>query len=243
MSSPQSPDVSQSRCKLADDDDGAPIGQPANGHVKTCCNCGTTETPMWRGEHCNACAIWKRKHGDERPLEEEARRRAAMPPARPKPTPHVERRALPRKTQGHAHVLLDVPIKGEEGEDAGGARTSPLQALWDAVNDAAANHSAKSRARRRPHRTRGCCNCGTTETPVCRGEHCNACAMWKRKHGGGERPLDMPPAQHKLRESPQAHGDCKQELSKACADRSSDAWRYSATPGAEGWHDDRLDPP
>lgn len=45
-------------------------GKPA----QTCYNCGTTSTPLWRKEretglmYCNACGIFKKTHGIERPL-------------------------------------------------------------------------------------------------------------------------------------------------------------------------------
>ncbi|KAL4457629.1 hypothetical protein ABPG75_012494 [Micractinium tetrahymenae] len=49
---------------------GAAGGKP----VQTCFNCGTTTTPLWRKEretgrmYCNACGIFKKTHGIERPL-------------------------------------------------------------------------------------------------------------------------------------------------------------------------------
>merc|ERR1711998_139057 len=49
----------------------AGLKRPA-GHkpVRTCCNCATTETPLWRGNYCNACAVYKKNHqGEERPLD------------------------------------------------------------------------------------------------------------------------------------------------------------------------------
>ncbi|ORY33685.1 hypothetical protein BCR39DRAFT_556912 [Naematelia encephala] len=35
---------------------------------KQCTNCGDTDTPQWRGTLCNACALWKRSRGTDRPL-------------------------------------------------------------------------------------------------------------------------------------------------------------------------------
>ncbi|KAL4421697.1 hypothetical protein ABPG77_010641 [Micractinium sp. CCAP 211/92] len=49
---------------------GAAGGKPA----QSCFNCGTTTTPLWRKEretgrmYCNACGIFKKTHGIERPL-------------------------------------------------------------------------------------------------------------------------------------------------------------------------------
>lgn len=42
--------------------------------LQSCFNCGTTSTPLWRKEretgrmYCNACGIFKKTHGVERPL-------------------------------------------------------------------------------------------------------------------------------------------------------------------------------
>ena len=35
---------------------------------KQCTNCGETDTPQWRGTLCNACALWRRSRGTDRPL-------------------------------------------------------------------------------------------------------------------------------------------------------------------------------
>lgn len=35
---------------------------------RQCTNCGETDTPQWRGTLCNACALWKRSRGTDRPL-------------------------------------------------------------------------------------------------------------------------------------------------------------------------------
>merc|ERR1712070_832485 len=44
--------------------------QAGDASVRTCCNCATTETPLWRGNYCNACAVYKKNHqGEERPLD------------------------------------------------------------------------------------------------------------------------------------------------------------------------------
>lgn len=50
-------------------------GSTASGKpVQTCFNCNTTSTPLWRKEretgrmYCNACGIFKKTHGIERPL-------------------------------------------------------------------------------------------------------------------------------------------------------------------------------
>ena len=53
-----------------------PISPPSSPPptVQTCYNCGTTSTPLWRKEretgrmYCNACGIFKKTHGIERPL-------------------------------------------------------------------------------------------------------------------------------------------------------------------------------
>jgi len=35
---------------------------------RQCTNCGEVDTPQWRGTLCNACALWKRARGSDRPL-------------------------------------------------------------------------------------------------------------------------------------------------------------------------------
>ena len=35
---------------------------------RQCTNCSETDTPQWRGTLCNACALWKRSRGTDRPL-------------------------------------------------------------------------------------------------------------------------------------------------------------------------------
>lgn len=35
---------------------------------RQCTNCSETDTPQWRGTLCNACALWKRSRGSDRPL-------------------------------------------------------------------------------------------------------------------------------------------------------------------------------
>lgn len=49
-------------------------GGPGGKSAQTCYNCSTTSTPLWRKEretgrmYCNACGIFKKTHGIERPL-------------------------------------------------------------------------------------------------------------------------------------------------------------------------------
>merc|ERR550537_1389341 len=51
----------------------SPVKRPADTGKpggRVCCNCSTTETPLWRGNYCNACAVYKKNHqGEERPLD------------------------------------------------------------------------------------------------------------------------------------------------------------------------------
>ena len=35
---------------------------------KQCANCGEIDTPQWRGVLCNACSLWKRSRGSDRPV-------------------------------------------------------------------------------------------------------------------------------------------------------------------------------
>lgn len=56
-----------------------PTPGPSPLRFQSCFNCGTTTTPLWRKEretgrmYCNACGIFKKTHGIERPLGEAAR--------------------------------------------------------------------------------------------------------------------------------------------------------------------------
>ena len=49
---------------------------------KQCTNCGETDTPQWRGTLCNACALWRRSRGTDRPLPLLFTRRRARSPSR-----------------------------------------------------------------------------------------------------------------------------------------------------------------
>eukprot|EP00122_Pirum_gemmata_P009805 Pgem_evm1s9051 len=47
----------------------------ANGEIMVCCNCKTTQTPLWRKDKenenlnmCNACGLYYKKHGEHRPM-------------------------------------------------------------------------------------------------------------------------------------------------------------------------------
>jgi hypothetical protein len=54
--------------------DHRPCSTSARPPLQTCYNCSTTSTPLWRKEretgrmYCNACGIFKKTHGIERPL-------------------------------------------------------------------------------------------------------------------------------------------------------------------------------
>jgi hypothetical protein len=48
---------------------------------RQCTNCGEIDTPQWRGTLCNACALWKRSRGTDRPLP------LLFPPRRRAPSP------------------------------------------------------------------------------------------------------------------------------------------------------------
>ena len=48
---------------------GEPRFPPKNIHgEKQCVYCAEVDTPRWRGSLCNACALWKRSRGTDRPL-------------------------------------------------------------------------------------------------------------------------------------------------------------------------------
>ena len=52
---------------------------------KQCTNCSETDTPQWRGTLCNACALWKRSRGEDRPLPLLFPRRSPSPSLSPEP--------------------------------------------------------------------------------------------------------------------------------------------------------------
>ncbi|OCF73891.1 hypothetical protein I204_05736 [Kwoniella mangroviensis CBS 8886] len=54
------------------------------GGERQCTNCSEVDTPQWRGTLCNACALWKRSRGTDRPLP------LLFPVKRRSPTPEEE---------------------------------------------------------------------------------------------------------------------------------------------------------
>jgi len=104
--------------------------------VKTCINCGSTETPLWRRNYCNACALYKKHHqGEDRPLDMQMRPKVACtkktpraererkePPVKPqaewkqtKPT-----RTNPQREKRRLGFVLDpnTPVDDEDDEDS-----------------------------------------------------------------------------------------------------------------------------
>lgn len=73
-----------------------PVPPPHPGRTpltltQTCYNCGTTSTPLWRKEretgrmYCNACGIFKKTHGVERPLGTSRFKQYSGPGPQPRP--------------------------------------------------------------------------------------------------------------------------------------------------------------
>ncbi|WVQ62113.1 uncharacterized protein L199_000251 [Kwoniella botswanensis] len=56
----------------------------STGGERQCTNCSEVDTPQWRGTLCNACALWKRSRGTDRPLP------LLFPVKRRSPTPEEE---------------------------------------------------------------------------------------------------------------------------------------------------------
>ena len=48
--------------------------------TRQCTNCGETSTPQWRGQLCNACALWKRARGQDRPVPLKFGGKKVLPP-------------------------------------------------------------------------------------------------------------------------------------------------------------------
>ena len=100
---------------------GRPARTYANHDGKVCANCGTTSTPLWRKDRtandailCNACGIYKKNHGKERPVAKVAAP-APAPPAETEPsTPRAPLSASDLTDVSSQSDQDVVPLKVEE---------------------------------------------------------------------------------------------------------------------------------
>ncbi|CAG9463755.1 unnamed protein product [Pedinophyceae sp. YPF-701] len=70
--------------------------------TKSCENCGTTRTPMWRGTLCNACGMHKRRHGVDREPDAVVRpggNRSAKASPRKRERSTADKEGTPRKSR------------------------------------------------------------------------------------------------------------------------------------------------
>ncbi|WVQ85661.1 hypothetical protein IAT38_007827 [Cryptococcus sp. DSM 104549] len=79
---------------------------------RQCTNCGEVDTPQWRGTLCNACALWKRSRGTDRPLP------LLFPVRRRSPTPEEEEEDAEGEEEEEEEELREVGA--EEGRTGGG---------------------------------------------------------------------------------------------------------------------------
>jgi len=77
--------------------------------VKTCINCGSTETPLWRRNYCNACALYKKHHqGEDRPLDMQMRPKAM---STTKKAPRTDREPKESAAKHHAEPKEVKPTR------------------------------------------------------------------------------------------------------------------------------------
>ncbi|ODO07239.1 hypothetical protein L198_00818 [Cryptococcus wingfieldii CBS 7118] len=69
---------------------------------RQCTNCGERDTPQWRGTLCNACALWKRSRGTDRPL-------PLLFPLRRSPTPPEDTRMNRQGMENNARYGVMPP--------------------------------------------------------------------------------------------------------------------------------------
>jgi len=118
---------------------------PGGDSGKTCANCGTFSTPMWRKDKltgaqvCNACGIYTKNHGRPRPV--------PNPPSRPAPSAEAE-------VVGHA---------GDEEDAGAGAAGAAAAAGAMAGAHKQAPNSPPTKPRSASRRGRGAAHSGSEE--------------------------------------------------------------------------------
>ena len=104
-------------------------------HDGKCANCGTTSTPVWRKDPtnndtllCNACGIYKRKHGRERPMRPRGRikkkRLGREKPMRPRGRP---RQYTPEERKERNRAAAAARLKTPAGKASDRAATDKYQ--------------------------------------------------------------------------------------------------------------------
>ena len=120
--SPDSPSPTRSPVVKAGDA-GDKRNQPFSPHTQTgekqCTNCGETDTPQWRGTLCNACALWKRSRGTDRPL-------PLLFPVRKRPRSP----SLDEESDDVPEVAGSAGMAGLAGSGAVGMRTKKDPVYW-----------------------------------------------------------------------------------------------------------------
>ncbi|WVF70541.1 hypothetical protein IAT40_005332 [Kwoniella sp. CBS 6097] len=92
-----------------------------NRGERQCTNCGEIDTPQWRGTLCNACALWKRSRGTDRPLPLLfPRRRTPTPSPSPSPSPSLSPSPPLLGLQGDGAVSTAPDGKREDGREEDG---------------------------------------------------------------------------------------------------------------------------
>ncbi|OCF31090.1 hypothetical protein I316_07221 [Kwoniella heveanensis BCC8398] len=93
---------------------------------RQCTNCGEVDTPQWRGTLCNACALWKRSRGTDRPLPLlfPRRRTTPSPSLSPSPSPSLSPSppplvGFPQVDDSVDRMMIGVQEEGDGREEDG----------------------------------------------------------------------------------------------------------------------------
>lgn len=139
-------------------------GKTAAG--KVCCNCGTSNTPLWRKDKptgllfCNACGIYFKNHGRHRPLELAANAvspawGSTRPPAAP-PALNLAEDA----PHGATPSQLEPAPANVSGDEDNASDSSKFEIQSPRCPDAAAgDDSDASQNVKRPRRNARCASC------------------------------------------------------------------------------------
>lgn len=129
---------------------------------KQCTNCGEVDTPQWRGTLCNACALWRRSRGTDRPL----------------PLLFTVRRGRsPSEESREADESDDTGLQSERG----------LEEINDRGGESSMLDGEGGSNRKRQH---GCGECGAPV--MVRRMYCIRCKEESSKNGGQRMMVSYP---------------------------------------------------